>query len=203
MPYSKYHCAVFSRLSGFTLMELMITLSVLAIIVTIAVPSFTTMVSNNRLTAQHNELVTALTIARSEALKRGTTVTVCASDDEAGCNSSNWEDGWIVFSDYDADRAVDAGTGECAENEDCVVATFGALESNKTVRATLFANNGYVQFDDGGIIDSPGTFVLCDSRGNTYASGINVNGVGRVSSATDSNSDGIVNGRDGANVSCP
>ncbi len=61
---------------------------------------------NNRIAASTNELVVALTFARSEAMKRGDTVTTCASDDEDSCAGSNdWGTGWIVFVDLDQNGA--------------------------------------------------------------------------------------------------
>jgi type IV fimbrial biogenesis protein FimT len=64
---------------GFTLLELMVTIAVLAILTTIAVPSFTDLVQSNRITTQANELVAALTFARTEAVKRGRNVNVAVA----------------------------------------------------------------------------------------------------------------------------
>ncbi len=87
---------------GFTLIELMVTIAVLAIVVTIAAPSFTTMINNNRSIALGEELVTALNYARAEAVKRGDSVSVCASSDGATCTGT-WTQGWVVA---DADDNV-------------------------------------------------------------------------------------------------
>ncbi|SET73573.1 type IV fimbrial biogenesis protein FimT [Marinobacter segnicrescens] len=70
-----------SRSAGFTIIELMITLAVLAIILTIGIPSFRTLIENNRVTSQANTLLSAVNLARTEAIKRGTEVTLLA---EAG-----------------------------------------------------------------------------------------------------------------------
>jgi type IV fimbrial biogenesis protein FimT len=61
---------------GFTLLELMVTVAVLAILVTVGVPSFRTLIQNNRVTTQTNELVTVLNVGRTEAVKRGRNVEV-------------------------------------------------------------------------------------------------------------------------------
>jgi type IV fimbrial biogenesis protein FimT len=79
-----------NRFAGFTLIELMVTLAVAAILVTIAVPGMATLVQNSRTTSQTNELVSALNLARSEAVKRGRTVTVRAEGGE-------FADGWCVY----------------------------------------------------------------------------------------------------------
>jgi type IV fimbrial biogenesis protein FimT len=80
---------------GFTLIELLVTLSVAAILVTIAIPNFQTFLMSNRMASQANDLITALSLARSEAVKRAANVSVCASSDSATCTGS-WEQGWIV-----------------------------------------------------------------------------------------------------------
>lgn len=85
------------KTKGFTLFELMVTIAVAAIIVSVGIPGFTSFVQNNRAVTHTNDLVTALNLARSEATRRGAEVQVCASDDGAGCdNVTEWSDGWIV-----------------------------------------------------------------------------------------------------------
>ncbi|MGH8658866.1 MAG: GspH/FimT family pseudopilin [Gammaproteobacteria bacterium] len=96
-----------NRSSGFTLVELMITLALAAIILSAAVPSFRDLVQNNRITAQVNEFITALSLARSEAIKRGATLRVTAL---AGGGASNeFGMGWRVWADADGDGSYDAG----------------------------------------------------------------------------------------------
>jgi type IV fimbrial biogenesis protein FimT len=80
---------------GFTLVELLVTLSVAGILVSIAIPNFQTLMASNRMSAQANDLITALTFARSEAVKRAANVTVCSSSDGATC-TGGWAQGWIV-----------------------------------------------------------------------------------------------------------
>ena len=90
------------RSAGFTLLELMIALAVLGIVVGIAVPAFTDIIRQNRLAAQSNELLGASALARSEAVKRGSAVTLCPVDlaDANACSDDDqWSNGWIVFSD--------------------------------------------------------------------------------------------------------
>jgi type IV fimbrial biogenesis protein FimT len=80
---------------GFTLIELLVTLAVAAILLTVAVPNFQMFVVRNRMAAQANELVGALSLARSEAVKQGAQVNVCASSDGATC-TGGWAQGWVV-----------------------------------------------------------------------------------------------------------
>jgi len=112
--------------TGFTLIELMVTIAVVAILLTVGVPSFRSLTQNNRMATQANELMAALTLARSEAVKRGASVTVCSSTDQASCaGSNNWATGWIVFADSDADATVDGG--------DTIVRTWAALTGGSTL----------------------------------------------------------------------
>lgn len=187
--------------SGFTLVELLIALAIVAIVATQAVPNFRVMVQNNKLIAQKNEFITTLNLARSEAVKRGARVTVCASSNKTSCNSTDWSQGWIVFSDINADTILDSGTGACAAGEDCLLRV-GAGTGQVKLLISSFANSGYIQYLSRGAIDSAGTFTFCDDRGNSKARATNINSMGRIISAKDSNNDGIVNDVAGNNVVC-
>ena len=81
--------------TGFTLVELMVTITVLAVLLGVGVPSFQATIQGNRITTAANDLVAALQYARSEAVRRGVNVTVCSSNDQATC-SGTWTDGWVV-----------------------------------------------------------------------------------------------------------
>lgn len=73
------------RQAGFTLVELMVTVAIAAILLGIGVPSFRALIENNRIAAASNDVVTALQYARSEAVKRGVLVDVCGTADQATC----------------------------------------------------------------------------------------------------------------------
>jgi len=84
--------------AGFTILELLAAITVLAVFLTLALPNFQAAIQNNRLTSATNGFLTAMQFARSEALSRREPVSVCGSSDGATCND-DWETGWIVFVD--------------------------------------------------------------------------------------------------------
>jgi type IV fimbrial biogenesis protein FimT len=85
-----------SASAGFTLIELMITLAVAASLVTLAVPSFNEAMLGSKLNTLSNNFVASAQLARSEAIKRNTAVTLCASSDGSTCTGA-WGDGWVVL----------------------------------------------------------------------------------------------------------
>lgn len=86
-------------LRGFTLVELMVTIAVMAILLGIAIPSFTEMTLSSKLRSYANDLVASANLARGEAIKRNAVVTLCVSTNGTSCAASGgWEQGWIVLS---------------------------------------------------------------------------------------------------------
>ncbi|ADC70730.1 hypothetical protein TK90_0215 [Thioalkalivibrio sp. K90mix] len=83
---------------GLTLVELMVTLAVFAVLIGIAAPAFGKLVEQNRVTSATNSFLTTLHLARSEAVRRGSPVTLCTSQDGATCSpGSDWDGGWILY----------------------------------------------------------------------------------------------------------
>ena len=95
-----------TRCGGFTLIELMITIALGAIVMGIGVPSFQNLVVKNRIQTQASEIRSSLAMARVEAIRRGLRVRVCPGQN--GCDgSANWHGGWNSFVDRDNDNNID------------------------------------------------------------------------------------------------
>jgi type IV fimbrial biogenesis protein FimT len=98
------------NIHGFTLVEMLAVLAVSAVLVSVAVPSFGALASSTRVSSTSNEVLAGLLLARSEAMKRRLRVVMCKSADGATCAAGGqWQQGWIVFTDTDADGQRDAG----------------------------------------------------------------------------------------------
>jgi type IV fimbrial biogenesis protein FimT len=100
---------------GYTLLQLVIVMLIVAILAAIGLPTFKYVTSSNRIATEANALLADMQYARSEAVKEGQPVTICAANVTAtgaytGCSSSNsWAGGWIVFADLNADHTYDTG----------------------------------------------------------------------------------------------
>lgn len=147
------------RAPGFTLIEMMVTIAIMAILLAIGIPSFQQLIINNRIVTNTNDLIADLAMARSEALKKGgsVVVTVCASTDGASCSGANdWSGGHLVF--------VDAGSVGSVDSGDVVLRKMGAVEG-LTVTASGFSTTGYLAYRSSGAVTSTqlGTFTVCKS----------------------------------------
>lgn len=99
--------------AGVTLIELLVAISILAILLTIGVPSFRDFFVENRVKAVTTDFLSSLNLARSEAIKRGGRVVVCKSSNPTAanptCSSGAWSQGWVVFVDVNNNAVRDAG----------------------------------------------------------------------------------------------
>ena len=101
------------RNAGYNMMEVMMVTALVAVLATIAIPSFKYVTTSNRIAGEVNGLLGDMQFARSEAVKEGQSVTVCISTDSATCAGgagSNWALGWIVFLDTNGDKQVQPAT---------------------------------------------------------------------------------------------
>ena len=158
---------------GFTLIELLVLVAIVAILTTVAVPDFGTTIKNNRDLAQVNALLTSLNLARSEAIKGATNVTICAGTTNA-CGGSSWANGWVVF--YDT---LPPGV------------TSPMIQTSPAITGgSSFTSDGGYNFtfeSNGALTPSPANpvnFVLCDPRGASYARSIGLAATGRAEVAS-------------------
>lgn len=174
---------------GFTIIELMVTVAVLAVAVAIAVPTYTNMLINNRMASKTNEFVASLHYTRSEAVKRGANVRACASSDGVTCaTTGDWDQGWIVF----------------VEAASTVLNVYPPLRDGDTLVKSGLQTRA-IRFDGNGMSAGfNGTVTLCDRDGDVKkARAVVISNAGRIQLAADSNSDGIVENGSGVNVTCP
>lgn len=156
--------------AGFSLLELLIVISLLSILMGIAAPALSSFIKNDRLVAQINTLAGHLAHARSAAVTRHQSTILCASDDQATCSSNDWADGWIVFVDVnnDADLTV----------ADEILSQYEGLPGNVTLSSSMGSK---VIYDGRGFATNTfGSFALCDDRGDEHMKSISIQRTGRV-----------------------
>ncbi|WP_053980937.1 GspH/FimT family protein [Marinagarivorans algicola] len=158
-------------LFGYTLLELLITLTIIAIIAAVAVPSFDSIMDNNKQSAAINKLLGELHFARSEAVKRARQVVICPSSNNNTCNTAQtWADGWIMF--------IDNNRNNMHENAEEILRIGEKFDRGLTV--TVSHNLAkYIRYRSNGMTISPGEITICDSRGSPKAQAIIINTIGR------------------------
>lgn len=147
---------------GFTLIELLVTIAIVAIFMSLAAPSFQTMLLNNRMAAQTDELTHTLNFARQTALSQSVNVQVCP----VGVTTSttcgvNWGLGWMVVSDP-------SGTPVLSQSK-----------RSKT-GSPVVLSTANVAFDARGLSTTPSNFSICDSRGTPFGRSVQVIATGFV-----------------------
>ncbi len=167
-----------AKAGGFTLVEMMVALVVLAVLIVISAPGFSDLIKNNRMLSQVYAMRAALNGARSEALAQRNFVTLCRSDDGATCSSGDWNTGFIAFVDDNGDGAVDD------PNEPLFLSK--VIDQDQLQISYTYVGGGsgnWVQFDSRGYASnsSQGTFAVCDIRGPSHARGLAVSAGGVVS----------------------
>ncbi len=184
------------RQSGFTLQELIITLALGAVLVTVVVPAFSHVASTNRSAAAVNELLTALQLARSTAVARAVPVTFCRG--RSACGDAAWQEGWLIFSDADGDRVLEPTDG------DRVVRTVENPAPGYTLDWRAFGSNVYIQFTPTGQPHGQnGTFRLCPEHGAIrYARGVIVSRTGRARVTRDNDGDTVHEDARGRPLTC-
>lgn len=165
--------------SGFTLIELMIVLVVLAVMLSVATPMFTRLLHNNQLRQEAHRLLETINLARSEAVKRNLPVSICPSDmavtGQALCTGT-YAGGWIVFSNADKDKVVDI-------QADQVLQVYGGLPPGYqlTNRSGTRAAYKLINYLPDGSSHSNRTLLICPPpHATTMSLSIVINIVGRA-----------------------
>ena len=159
-------CMDTRRQRGFTLYELLITVLIVGVILAFGVPNMAEFTQNSRLAGTSNDLLSSFQVARSEAARSKSNITICASDNSLDANANcggTFNDGWIIFIDLDGDLNR-AGAGENVLRAHPAPATGVTINPDNGATYFAFAGNGLGRGNVGG---NPAlqTVMICDGRG--------------------------------------
>ena len=126
------------RDGGFTLIELMIAIALVAILLATAVPALDDFTNDARQTGAINDFIASIHLARNTAITTNSRVTMCASASGADCEFTSWDSGWIVFGDLNSNGSLDGGetvvsASAAAEGLSILSGEFPAALMNSTV----------------------------------------------------------------------
>ncbi|KEI72841.1 GspH/FimT family pseudopilin [Endozoicomonas elysicola] len=161
-------------LRGFSMIELIIVVLISSLILSIAAPRIGQISTRANLESVQRNLISSLFFARAEAMKQGSGVTVCPSNDSATClaTPASWNNGWIIFLDIDGNGALDAGVDQLIRAS--VIPSVATVAWGGT-RNITFQGEGNV------ITGSQGDLRICDLNGDlSVIRGVTVNLTGRV-----------------------
>jgi len=157
--------------SGFTLLELLITISIVGILTSLAAPSFSTFIQDRKLEAILNDFRSGLVMTRSESVKRGQRTVICASSNGTSCNGSAWTEGWLSFVDDDADDTKDASEE--------ILLVGSALESDFSLLGSVDVTDAIRYEPDGESLET-GAVTLCGPQGASHAEALIITPSGKA-----------------------
>lgn len=157
---------------GFSLIELVVTLSIAGILVSYALPSIYDIKSNKILNNERDRLMVSLAYARTYAINEQKQVIVCPSISGSDCdNQSNWHQGWIIFDDANSNKQLD--------NNEILLQFENPMDNSVIATSSLYRSK--IRFNTIGF--APGTNVsinFCDNRGSELAQSLIINNAGRI-----------------------
>jgi len=167
--------------NGYSLIEMLVTMSIATVLISFALPSFVEIKSNKILKNERDRLMVSFAYARSYAINQQKQVVVCPSLSGYSCdNQSKWNQGWIIFDDSNSNREFD--------NNEKLLQFENPMD--KSVKATSSIFRSKIRFNNIGF--SPGTNVsinFCDKRGNDFALSLIINNAGRIKQSRPISSD--------------
>jgi type IV fimbrial biogenesis protein FimT len=156
---------------GFTLIELVVTMALLAIVTAYSLPSLNNFITRQRQVSSINLLLSSLYLARSEAVMRSNDVMVCKSSNGNSCTTTGeWEQGWLLFEDRDSDRLLDS--------DEPIIASQQPMKEI-TIYYRAFGSKNYIVYTANGITNTNGTYTFCDPSGNATPRALIVYKTGR------------------------
>lgn len=162
---------------GFTLIEMMLAISVLAVLLAVGVPNFRDFVRNSRMTSAANDVLSDFNLARSEAVKRRVPVTLCKSQNGTSCDTDNTDpfESWIIFVDDANPAAASGNDGNGAVDTGETVLRQREIHDSLTVtvngRRMIYLPNGFPAGYNPKAAETVTQFLLCDSLGNKISVG--------------------------------
>ncbi len=158
---------------GLSLLEIMVTMGISAIIFSITIPVMASFISQNRIATQVNNLRNSLDLARSVAVKENRHTVICKSDDGESCSrQEHWEQGWIIFVDDNRDR-------HRTENERLVLVQ-QPLPNGTQLKYRAFGSRHYVAYRPMGFTLTNGTFTVCNPAVPDRSKALILSKTGRV-----------------------
>lgn len=173
---------------GYSLVEVLVVLAVIAILGSLAIPSMGRLLESNRITSEINRFSAALALTRSEAIKRNQHVVMCKSQNGTDClKTGRWDHGWLIFVDDDHDRQHD--------DDEAAILFSPSLEHGIRIDYRGFGSSNYITYRPTGFTKTTGTFTFCMNNATESARALILMTTGRVRFSSTKSS--------GAELICP
>ena len=159
--------------NGFTLIELIVSMAIAAIVLSVGVPTFRGVILDNGMAANANRFATSINLARSSAVRYQRNAVICASANwnqaTPTCSTgTDWSVGWVVYVDKDRDGAIDA---------DEIVSVAEPMDDDVTFSSGSLSSFTY---DARGFVNNADNLTICDDRTGETGRSIRINAAGRI-----------------------